>query len=299
MNELLRRLLDTIAPMSASNLVLFLLAVAAGLLLGVILFAPTLEARLARSGRGGANRLTTRMVRQWKLLRQPGRTMREAVVANLFVDSDPSSRVIESGDFFDFMRLAISAACFLGGAVLVVGMNGSIVVMLLPALGWFGPLFIARRHNAARTKAIAKALPRVLPKLETRISAGASLREALAYVARTIDGPLATEFEWAARQLSLAAQTTAPVLYELDERTGLKVFHALARELERGEATSEDARQKAFLGFAERIRTEAEDRRAEQLRRLEGNVTKWTLPFLIIALIVSTMGPLIITFVSR
>jgi Flp pilus assembly protein TadB len=298
MELLLNRLIEALGPLSRGNSTLYLLVAAAMLLLAILFFANSIEASLLRAGRTTQSRFPARMSRAVRQLRTPERSLAENFVSAFYRDGTANGPILDKSDMFLFTQVVIGIGLGLAGLLFYILMNGTPLALLAGFAGYLAPIYLAERHNRKRRQAIESALPRVLGKLEMRIDSGMQMPAAIRSVLRHIDGPIASELEWASRQMTLASADVWTVLRELADRTGVIEFRTLATIMQRAARSSEESARQAFVEFAAKSRQTAQRTRDAKLEQLESKVTTITTPFLLGALMTGAFGSVIITFLN-
>ncbi len=120
-------------------------------------------------------------------------------------------------------RQASFAAIALVPTLLLV-LQGRLIAVVLPFVGWFLPrfgLFTAKRR---RDQAIERELPDFLDVLAVTISAGLGFRSALRRVATLVGGAVGDEMLIALRQIDVGASRRS-AFEEMRERTGAPSLH--------------------------------------------------------------------------
>jgi Flp pilus assembly protein TadB len=298
MEQLINQIAELAGPISRSNIAFLLLAGAALALLGVLFFASSIENSLLRAGRSSQNRLTTRLGRAVRQLRQPERSITENLVATLYRDGSRDGPILERSDAFLFIQIALAVGVGLVALLAYLFLSATPFVLTAPVAGYLVPMYLAERHNRRRRKAIETALPRVLSKLDMRIASGMQMPTAIRSVLRHIDGPIAGELDWAARQMTLASADSWTVLRDLGDRTGVVEFRTLATIMQRSSRSSAADARKAFSAFVAKVRSQADREKETRLEKLESKVTTIVTPPLLGALMSSAFGSLIIDFIN-
>jgi Flp pilus assembly protein TadB len=262
---------------------------------------PTFEDMISRANFGSDRaRFSSRMIRQIQSIR-PTRdnklsdTMRE----NLYRGGLSTDVMETNGDFFVFLRILCAVCLGAIGVVYVVFLHAGVFFLGLAVLGYLLPAMWATLHNGARKRKLLAALPVALPLLASAIDTEPDIRSALAKVAKTEEGPLYDELDWAAGQMAAAIADIYDVLRKLDARNNIIFFGPLADTAER-EARQADARMRSVM--RDYINEQLGDYYGELDKRL-GNlpnkvIMAVALPMMLGVLTV-IMGPIVLTLLQQ
>lgn len=283
---------DMLSRLSTSNLAVVAMLGAIVLLLGLIYVAPNFEASFGRGGKTHEADLRTKLARQFQLLRSPERGMREQASRQLFRDGRSDAPVLVDSDFFLFVRVALSIAMGLVGIILSL-LLGSPLFLLTTFLGYIAPSFLANRYNKGRRKKIFAELPIALQRIETRIAAGAEIREAFSKAGGRRTGPLFSELIWASRQMAIPGNNVYEVLHQIDVRNELipPFFTRLAEQIERGNRRSVSEGRDALLAEIEKVLEDEDSKRQAKIAVLPNKIIMGMSPFLIMGLALALAGP--------
>jgi Flp pilus assembly protein TadB len=136
-----------------------------------------------------------------------------------------------------FIGLQASLAVLLGlvvGGFLVLLGSSVMFLILLAAIGWFGPAVWLSRAGRLRQEAIEKALPDFLDILAVSVRAGLGYRLALRRVAEALQGAVAEEMLTVLRQMELGSDRREAflALRERNKSESLKSFVAAQLQAE-------------------------------------------------------------------
>lgn len=277
-------------PLSVSNLVVLSLIVALLGLVALLFVSPDLDASFNRSARRGQDNLTSRMLRQLRVLRTSDRGVRDQATLALHYEGNASRPIDTSGDFFLLLRVGLGLGVGVFGLILAIGFVNPLF-LLLGVAGYLLPSFLASRHNRERCESIMAQIPQAMQRLQTRIAAGAELRDAFAKTSARRSGPLYAELIWAARQMAIPGNNQYDILREIDARNDLPpTFTPLADQMERaGRRSAKDARE-ALLSYIDRILEDEDAKRQAKINTLDHKVTVGLVPFLIIGVCLALGG---------
>src|ERR1700754_135318 len=107
--------------------------------------------------------------------------------------------------------LAILLTPGLGGLLLILG-SSPLFVLLLAAIGWWGPDVWLARAGRLGQEGIERALPDFLDILAVSVRAGLGYRLALRRVAEALEGPVSAELLTVLRQMELGQDRRDAVL---------------------------------------------------------------------------------------
>jgi tight adherence protein C len=129
--------------------------------------------------------------------------------------------------------LAILLGPGLGGLLLILGAS-PLFVLLLAAIGWWGPDVWLARAGRLRQEAIERALPDFLDILAVSVRAGLGYRLALRRVAEALEGPVSAELLTVLRQMELGQDRRDAflALRERNKSESLKSFVAAQLQAE-------------------------------------------------------------------
>jgi tight adherence protein C len=121
--------------------------------------------------------------------------------------------------------LAILLGLGVGGLLLVLGAS-PIFLLLLAAIGWWGPDVWLARAGRLRQESIERTLPDFLDILAVSVRAGLGYRLALRRVAEALEGPVAEEMLTVLRQMELGQDRREAflALRERNKSESLKSF---------------------------------------------------------------------------
>ena len=129
--------------------------------------------------------------------------------------------------------LALLLGLGVGGLLLLLG-SSFFFLVLLGAIGWFGPDFWLSRTGRLRQEAIERSLPDFLDILAVSVRAGLGYRYALRRVAEALEGPVAEEMLIVLRQIELGQDRRDAflALRERNKSESLKSFVAAQLQAE-------------------------------------------------------------------
>jgi tight adherence protein C len=129
--------------------------------------------------------------------------------------------------------LAILLGLGLGGLLLLLG-SSPIYLLLLAAIGWWGPDVWLSRAGRLRQEAIERSLPDFLDILAVSVRAGLGYRLALRRVAEALEGPTSEEMLTVLRQMELGQDRREAflALRERNRSESLKSFVAAQLQAE-------------------------------------------------------------------
>jgi tight adherence protein C len=129
--------------------------------------------------------------------------------------------------------LAIVLGVGLGGLLLLLG-SSPIYLVLLGAIGWWGPDVWLSRAGRLRQEAIERSLPDFLDILAVSVRAGLGYRLALRRVAEALEGPVSEEMLTVLRQMELGQDRREAflALRERNRSESLKSFVAAQLQAE-------------------------------------------------------------------
>ena len=264
----------------------------------LLFVSPDLDATFNRGARSGEDDLSSRLLRQLRQLRTSDRGMRQQATVNLFYEGNSSRPVDTSGDFFLLLRVGTAMGTGLFGFILAIA-YGSPFFLLLTIIGYLAPSFLAGRHNKSRRKIIVGQIPQAMQRLQTRIAAGADIRDAFAKAAARRVGPLYAEMIWAARQMAIPGNNQYDVLREIDVRNDLPPFFApLADQMERASRRSPKDARDVFMAYIDRLLEDEDSKRQAKISSLANKVTAGMVPFLIVGLALALGGPFIAALIN-
>lgn len=290
-------MIEILSRLSASNIVVAALLLIIIVLIGLLYFAPALEASFGRNF--SDQDLRIRMLRQLQYLRASERGLLNAVSQKLFCDGRPGSPIVTSGDFFLFGRFVLTMSFGLIGLIMAV-LFGSPIYLLLIVIGYLLPAIAADLYNRQRKKRVRLELAPALQRIETYIAAGSDIRESLAKVGAKRTGPLYNELTWAARQMMIPSTDTLEILRALDVRNDIEppLFSRIADQIERARRRSEREAREALLAEIDKYLAGEDAKRQAKIAGIANKVTAGMVPFLIIGLALSMGGPFIVQILS-
>jgi tight adherence protein C len=174
------------------------------------------------------------------------------------------------------------------------------VVLVLVAVGYYGPGLVIHQRRAERMDRLARAFPNALDMLVSVVDGGLGIDAALVHVARELDvaaPELAEEFELVNLELR-AGLPRMEALHHLHARTGVDEIGSLVNVLSQaeryGSGISQSLRAHAHLSRRRRA-LEAEKRAAKASPKLTIAMILFILPTLFVVLI----GPTIVNISLR
>lgn len=285
-------------PLSVSNIVVLSLIVAIIGLVVLLFISPDLDASLNRGVRSGQDSTTSKLLRQVRTLRTSARGVREESKLALFYEGSSSRPINTAGDFFKLVRVAGGLGAGVFGLILGIG-SANPLFLLLGVIGYLLPSFVASRYNRGRRKKIMAQVPQAMQRLQTRIAAGAEIREAFAKAAQRRTGPLYAEMLWAARQMAIPGNNQYDILREIDVRNNLPpLFVPVADQMERASRRSAKDAREVLLAYIDRILEDEDAKRQAKISSLANKVTVGMVPFLIAGLALALGGPFAATLIN-
>jgi pilus assembly protein TadC len=294
-------LIAILGPAATSQISIFVLAGFAIALVLALYFMPTLEEMVARANFGvDRTRLSSRMIRQAQALRPTRENrLRDQIRDNVYRGGRRSDVMETSGDFFLFLRILCAVAFGTVGAFYVLVLNAPIFYLAVALLGYLAPLVYANLHNRSRKRAIEAALANMMPRLATAFDTEPDPRAAIAKVAKSDEGPLYDELDWAAGRMATVGNIY-DVLRQLDTRTpGLNFFGPLADTAER-EALNSYPRMRAIV--RDYINEQLNDHYTELEKRLGSLPNKVIVAVAIpmmVGIMITIMGPLVLSLIDQ
>lgn len=284
-------------PLSASNLIIFALLGVILAFAGLAIFTPVIMGYLGIGRSMEQRTIAERLARQWRIIfgSNDERPLRERIVRQFYRDGRTGAAIDTTTDFFRIFRISTGIAVFVIAGVMAIVL-GLPYLILVGALGYNLPLIIASRRNAGRVRDLIDSIPSALRRIETRIAAGAEIREAFAKVAAKQRGPLFDELGWAAAQMAIPGNEPYSVMRRIDERNGIIFFAPLADQIERASKRGRRDAVDAFLAYIDKVLEEDETKRQAKISALGNKVMLGMIPFLIFALILSIGGPFVVGF---
>lgn len=149
-------------------------------------------------------------------------TLVERIARNLVYAGSPAAWDAERVLAVKFVAGGIGGV--LGSALALAAGAGParvlLVILLLGAVGFFGPDWMIKRKASQRQEAIRRALPDTLDQLAISVEAGLGFDSALGRVAAESKGPLAEELNRALREMQLGT-ARADTLRALADRSNV------------------------------------------------------------------------------
>ena len=129
--------------------------------------------------------------------------------------------------------LAILLGLGVGGLLLLLGAS-PVFLLLLAAMGWWGPDLWLQRAGRLRQEAIERSLPDFLDILAVSVRAGLGYRLALRRVSEALEGPVSDEMLTVLRQMELGSDRREAflALRERNKSESLKSFVAAQLQAE-------------------------------------------------------------------
>lgn len=299
----LARLAALLGDLVTSPWAIVVLGASVAAVLGLLFSVPTVERVLGSSGATG--RKMDRLLREAREVR-PSRDRRfgDLVTERLFREGTPDDRILVNSPFFTLVQVTTGLMALVSGVVMfAVREDHNPLFIAVGIAGYFGPTVIARMHNSSRTKRIMADLPRALPLLAVRVETSDALDSLFDGLAADLEGPLATEFAWLARQLRLAsAEDAYALIAQLDSRNPhprLTFFSRLAEEAAREARGSVKRRNEVIRDTVKAELAAYQGKRMEKLGSLPNKVMiSYAMPF-VFAVLLSILGPMIVGFIQR
>lgn len=159
----------------------------------------------------------------------------------------------------------------IGGAGLAVGVTaGSEFGLFLPllvmtAMGFFGPDAILARRGEARQKAIQRALPDTMDLLTISVEAGLGFDAALVQVMENVPGPLSQEIGRLLHEVRLGV-SRSDAFRHLSERTDVEELNSFVLAIIQAESFG--------VSISRVLRAQAKDQRTKRRQRAEETAMK-------------------------
>ncbi|SES21581.1 tight adherence protein C [Gracilibacillus ureilyticus] len=136
---------------------------------------------------------------------------------------------------FQGLKIALTLIGFFTGVLaFLIGLPfRQFLVVILPFIGFFGPIFWIKNKAKKRQEELSYALPDFLDMVSVTLKAGASLDQAFREISRYFDGPIQEEFSRFNHRANLGIQREELYL-ELINRTDVPEFHTVIKSLIRG-----------------------------------------------------------------
>jgi len=187
------------------------------------------------------------------------------------------------------------AALGLGGVVLFAGMSSPLLLVGIPALGFFLPRFLLKRAVKERQRRIRLALPDALDLTVICVEAGLALDQAMTRVGDDLSHAhpeLSAEFHLFNLE-TRAGKPRAEGLRNLYGRTGVEDIRALVTTLVQTDRFGTSVAQ-ALRVHSDSLRTERRQRAEEQAAKTTVKMIIPLVLFVLPSLIFVTVGPAVI-----
>lgn len=191
------------------------------------------------------------------------------------------------------LRVSVAAVGFLIGVVIVAGLRPSLpglaICIGVTLCGVVGPEFWLSRRVRNRQVAMLRQLPSALDLLTVSVEAGLGFDQALARVSQKLQGPLASEFERALREIQLGRQRSE-ALQNIAERTGVGDIRTFVSAVVQADRLG--------IGLAQVLRVQSQEvrrkRRMDAEERAQKAPIKMLFPLVVFvfpALFITILGP--------
>ena len=202
---------------------------------------------------------------------------------------DPQHATIYRG-----LRVLFAALAF-GGVVLSTGMSSPLLLVGMPAFGYFIPRFMLKRAVQARQRRIRLALPDALDLTVICVEAGLALDQAMLRVGedlRYAHPELSGEFHMFNLE-TRAGKPRVEALRNLAARTGVEDIRSLVMTLVQTDRFGTSVAQ-ALRVHSDSLRTERRQRAEEQAAKTTVKMIIPLVLFVLPSLIFVTVGPAVI-----
>ena len=202
---------------------------------------------------------------------------------------DPQHATIYRG-----LRVLFAALAF-GGVVLSTGMSSPLLLVGMPAFGYFIPRFMLKRAVQARQRRIRLALPDALDLTVICVEAGLALDQAMLRVGedlRYAHPELSGEFHMFNLE-TRAGKPRVEALRNLAARTGVEDIRSLVMTLVQTDRFGTSVAQ-ALRVHSDSLRTERRQRAKEQAAKTTVKMIIPLVLFVLPSLIFVTVGPAVI-----
>jgi tight adherence protein C len=135
----------------------------------------------------------------------------------------------------------ISAISFLSAGLWVAASSGlpgplkPLIVLIMLAVGWLGPVTIVRRRAASRLEQIDRELPELVDLLVVSVESGLGLSSAMKLAAERVQGPLGDEMRFAMQEQTMGLPTDE-VLANILTRSDTPAMRSFVRSVRQGES---------------------------------------------------------------
>ena len=191
--------------------------------------------------------------------------------------------------------LVLFAALAFGGVVLSTGMSSPLLLVGMPAFGYFIPRFMLKRAVQARQRRIRLALPDALDLTVICVEAGLALDQAMLRVGedlRYAHPELSGEFHMFNLE-TRAGKPRVEALRNLAARTGVEDIRSLVMTLVQTDRFGTSVAQ-ALRVHSDSLRTERRQRAEEQAAKTTVKMIIPLVLFVLPSLIFVTVGPAVI-----
>lgn len=202
---------------------------------------------------------------------------------------DPQHQTVYQGS-----RVLFAALGF-GGVVLLTGLSSPLLLVGMPALGFFIPRFLLKRAVKERQRRIRLALPDALDLTVICVEAGLALDQAMMRVGedlRYAHPELSAEFHLFNLE-TRAGKPRVEALRNLAARTGVEDIRSLVMTLVQTDRFGTSVAQ-ALRVHSESLRTERRQRAEEQAAKTTVKMIIPLVLFVLPSLIFVTVGPAVI-----
>src|SRR6266853_123786 len=192
------------------------------------------------------------------------------------------------------------AALGLAAVILFAGIDSMLLLVGVPALGFFLPRFFLKRAMKERQRRIRLALPDALDLTVICVEAGLALDQALMRVGEDLQHAhpdLSDEFYLVNLEMR-AGKPRAEALRNLSERTGVDDMRALVATLIQTDRFGTSIAQ-ALRVHSDSLRTERRQRAEEQAAKTTIKMVPPLVVFILPSIIFVTIGPAVIELVRE
>ncbi|HEX3930698.1 MAG TPA: type II secretion system F family protein [Nocardioides sp.] len=201
------------------------------------------------------------------------------------VERVQAGKVIGAVTLF-LISLALTGVMGLGLTVRVVA------VLVVTAIGWFGPNLYLYQKVYDRSKRMQRDLPDAIDLMTISVESGLAFDAAVQQVARNTEGPLADEFSRVLREMQIG-QGRAQALRGLAERTEVDDVKSFVTSMVQADSFGIPIANVLRIQSQE-IRTKRRQRAEEQAQKVPVKITVPLIFCILPTLFIAVMGPAVI-----
>jgi tight adherence protein C len=184
------------------------------------------------------------------------------------------------------ISLALTGVMGLGLTVRVVA------VLVVTAIGWFGPNLYLYQKVYDRSKRMQRDLPDAIDLMTISVESGLAFDAAVQQVARNTEGPLSDEFSRVLREMQIG-QGRAQALRGLAERTEVDDVKSFVTSMVQADSFGIPIANVLRIQSSE-IRTKRRQRAEEQAQKVPVKITIPLIFCILPTLFVAVMGPAVL-----